>query len=549
MLSMDVKSPLEQTLQYVLRKINPSKDDWSFRVQIIEELRAIVQPIDSLRGATVEPFGSFVSDLFTRHGDLDISIEMANGSYIASLGKKQKQSLLQDVLNVMRNKGGYRKIKFITGARVPILKFQGKYDISCDISINNLRGQMKSKLLYWISTIDERFRGMVLLVKEWAKAHNINDSRNGTLNSYSLSLLVIFHFQTCEPAILPPLREIYPGNMADDLTGVRVTAEKYIEDTCERNINQYKFDRYRTRNRSSLSDLFISFLAKFCDISGKASEQGVSTYTGQWEDIQGNMRWLPKTYSLFIEDPFEQPTNTARSVSSRQLANISEAFQATYNMLTSPNQDPNLLMSNFMRPSMPNFVAGAPPPRNHIIHHTRNLVGDQQRTTGPVLPIPPLTRPHVPNCVWGRPSRSGTPEQQRTPNLVMYTHGRPHKTNFVPRRPKNGTRERLMSLNSFANTSATPQKTNFVEEKLSRNQGNNSGNGIAGMHSQRAIQLSLPHQFQDMRIDVLHPDNVVHRPSRDPPAQLQATIHRPAQDWSRQSQPVWRLKHDNKVNC
>lgn len=32
-------------------------------------------------------------------------------------------------------------------------------------------------------------------VKEWAKAHHINDSKSGTLNSYSLSLLVIFHFQ------------------------------------------------------------------------------------------------------------------------------------------------------------------------------------------------------------------------------------------------------------------------------------------------------------------------------------------------------------------
>lgn len=32
-------------------------------------------------------------------------------------------------------------------------------------------------------------------VKEWAKAHNINDSKTGTLNSYSLSLLVVFHFQ------------------------------------------------------------------------------------------------------------------------------------------------------------------------------------------------------------------------------------------------------------------------------------------------------------------------------------------------------------------
>ncbi|XP_074341396.1 protein HESO1-like [Apium graveolens] len=80
---------------------------------------------------------------------------------------------------------------------------------------------MKSKLLFWINDIDGRFRDMVLLVKEWAKAHDINDSKSGSLNSYSLSLLIIFHFQTCVPAILPPLKDIYPGNLSDDLKGLR----------------------------------------------------------------------------------------------------------------------------------------------------------------------------------------------------------------------------------------------------------------------------------------------------------------------------------------
>lgn len=56
-------------------------------------------------GATVEPFGSFVSNLFTRWGDLDISIELPNGSYISSAGKKYKLSLLGDVLKALRAKG------------------------------------------------------------------------------------------------------------------------------------------------------------------------------------------------------------------------------------------------------------------------------------------------------------------------------------------------------------------------------------------------------------------------------------------------------------
>lgn len=52
----------------------------------------------------MEPFGSFTSNLFTRWGDLDISIELQNVSHIASLGKKHKLNLLRDVLGALRKK-------------------------------------------------------------------------------------------------------------------------------------------------------------------------------------------------------------------------------------------------------------------------------------------------------------------------------------------------------------------------------------------------------------------------------------------------------------
>lgn len=59
--------------------------------------------------------------------------------------------------------GGFRRLQFISNARVPIVKFEGNFNISCDLSVNNLSGQMKSKILYWISGIDNRFRNLVLL--------------------------------------------------------------------------------------------------------------------------------------------------------------------------------------------------------------------------------------------------------------------------------------------------------------------------------------------------------------------------------------------------
>ncbi|XP_057475650.1 protein HESO1 [Actinidia eriantha] len=353
---MSAHGTLELILRDILRVITPLREDWTTRFQIIEELRAVVQSVESLRGATVEPYGSFVSNLFTRWGDLDISIELPNGSYISSAGRKHKQTLLGDVLKALRRRGGWRKLQLVANARVPILKFESSYlNISCDVSINNLSGQMKSKLLFWINEIDGRFHDMVLLVKEWAKAHGINDPRSGSLNSYCLSLLIIFHFQTCVPALLPPLKEIYPGNLVDDLTGVRVVAETHIEETCAENITKLRSDRSRTRNRSSLSELFISFLAKFSDISSRAPEEGICPYNGRWEHIDSNMRWLPKTCALFVEDPFEQPANTARTVSIRQLTNISQAFQTTHQMLTSGNQNQSSAIATLVRPQVSQF--------------------------------------------------------------------------------------------------------------------------------------------------------------------------------------------------
>ncbi|CAI0412084.1 unnamed protein product [Linum tenue] len=333
-----MNAPLESTLWDILGVIEPQRDDWLIRQRIVQELQDVVRTIPNLRGATVEPFGSFVSNLFTPWGDLDITVMLDYGSYISVAGKKRKLSLLEDVLRALKEKGGWWRLRFIPNAKVPILKFEkGCPAISGDISIDNLGGQMKSKCLFWLNQIDGRFRPLVLLVKEWAKTHNINNPKCGTLNSYSLSLLVVFHFQTCKPAIFPPFHALYPTNVVDDLTGVRETAEQSISDLFHANIRKYIAGRSRTMNRSSLSELFVSFLAKFSTISLKARDFGICPFTGQWEEINNNTRWFPRTFALYLEDPFEQPANSARAVSVRNLDRIQEVIQRTQLAILSPS--------------------------------------------------------------------------------------------------------------------------------------------------------------------------------------------------------------------
>ncbi|CAJ1863867.1 unnamed protein product [Sphenostylis stenocarpa] len=244
---------------------------------------------------------------------------------------------------------------------------------------------MKSKILLWINKIDGRFREMVLLVKEWAKAHKINNSKAGTFNSYSLSLLVIFHFQTCVPAILPPLKYIYPGNMVDDLKGVKADAENLIAETCEASINRHIANNARSINTKSVTELFVEFLRKYARMDSWASELGISPYTGQWEQIENNTIWLPKTYSIFVEDPFEQPQNTARSVTAGQLKKITEAFSTTYSLLTTNNHNLNSLLTILAPPHVVQSITT--PIRNYNGSHFHPTQPIVQRVIRPRLQL------------------------------------------------------------------------------------------------------------------------------------------------------------------
>ncbi|MCL7051727.1 hypothetical protein MKW94_003472, partial [Papaver nudicaule] len=149
--------------------------------------------------------------------------------------------------------------------------------------------------------------------------------------------------KTCEPAIFPPLKEIYEGNVVKNLKGSRVTAERNIHDTCTANVELFKRGSFRISNQSSLPELFISFFKKFSGISRLASEYTICTCTGRCEYRSFSD---PKTndHPLLTEDPFEQPDNAARAVSMNQLPRISEVFERTHRSLVSSNPDRNSLI-------------------------------------------------------------------------------------------------------------------------------------------------------------------------------------------------------------
>ncbi|KAG1365834.1 protein HESO1 [Cocos nucifera] len=305
-----------------------------------------------------------MSNYYPNHGDRNVALERCLKDILSLIKPSESDRIRR--LNTIRELATYvgsleslegvvHNLKFIPNARVPLLIYESKYHgISCDVSIDNHMGQIKSKILLWIADMDERFRDMVLLTKEWAKAQNINDPKSGTLNSFSLCLLVIFHFQvfqrfhflrvaasifqTCEPAILPPLREIYGGNIVDDIAGTRFLTERHIQDACATNIARFRSQNFRRRNQSSLSELLISFFEK-------------------------------------IEDPFEQPDNAARAVGMNKLRIISNAFTDAYYKLSSRPMilNRNSVIASLTRPHISSQLG-----LRTYVHHTTNGVRSHQ---------------------------------------------------------------------------------------------------------------------------------------------------------------------------
>lgn len=50
--------------------------------------------------------------------------------------------------------------------------------------------------MFILLTVENRVRPLVLVVKKWASFHEINDASRGTLNSYSLVLMVLHYLQS-----------------------------------------------------------------------------------------------------------------------------------------------------------------------------------------------------------------------------------------------------------------------------------------------------------------------------------------------------------------
>lgn len=114
-------------------------------------------------------------------------------------------------------RSGLTVVETIEAARVPIVKCrhavpflnkesdkEGEIEFDVDISFCNEVAYHNSRLLRAYSDFDTRARALGVLVKYWAKRRKINSPFDGTLSSYSYSIMVVHYLQV--RGILPNLQ-------------------------------------------------------------------------------------------------------------------------------------------------------------------------------------------------------------------------------------------------------------------------------------------------------------------------------------------------------
>lgn len=219
-----------QNLLQNLQNVARTEEDGKVCETCCKDLEALVQA--NLSGKWfVQPFGSAVNGFGTRNSDIDVTIYEVDQ-------ESDAQSVLEELLKAFQNSGHwvtgtrFSVIEAILSARVPILKLAYHDDCSgrqeVDLSVNNRAPLLNTRLLFNYSSMNERVRQLVVLVKLWAKKQNICGASARFLSSYALHLMAIYFLQV--KVGLPCLAlQVNPQQTTINWESTRSVASLFIE--------------------------------------------------------------------------------------------------------------------------------------------------------------------------------------------------------------------------------------------------------------------------------------------------------------------------------
>ena len=192
----------ESQFQNLIRKILPHKSDQSRREKLTKHLERTLGK--KFKAEEVKQFGSSISGLSIKGSDLDICLIIP--------GAKEKNTVF-NIAKVLRGQG-MENVTAIPKARVPVVNFSDpRSGLNVDISVNNTLAIHNTDLLKSYANINEMVRNLILIVKHWAFHRDISNSYEGTLSSYSWSILCLNYL--ISEKIVPNLQENGTANVIE----------------------------------------------------------------------------------------------------------------------------------------------------------------------------------------------------------------------------------------------------------------------------------------------------------------------------------------------
>ncbi|CAH8267550.1 unnamed protein product [Arabidopsis lyrata] len=369
---------LDKVLNDVYCSFRPVSADYDTRKELVKNLNAMAIDIygnSEESSPVLEAYGSFVMDMYSSQSDLDVSINFGNGT--PELPREKKLEILKRFAKKLRSlqgEGHVKNVESIFSAKVPIVKFSDQgTGVECDLSVENKDGILNSQIVRIISQIDGRFQKLCMLVKHWAKAHEVNSALHRTLNSVSITLLVALHLQTQNPPILPPFSMLFKDGI--DPPNVEKRAQKFLN--------------WGQRNQESLGRLFATFFIKLQSVEF-LWRQGlcVSVLNGLWI----SKKWKKVGVgSISVEDFTNVSQNVARRVNGagakKIYSSINRTVEDIFEFLNDKVAGTDLRHRLFGKGAVVQIPPGAPlNGKTAGIHR----VSGQQAVVEPRPPVQPL---------------------------------------------------------------------------------------------------------------------------------------------------------------
>lgn len=113
------------------------------------------------------------------------------------------------------------------GGRMPVLTLTNQDGLKIDLTVQNLSGLRKSRLLRAYCSLDPKIADVAIWIKRWAKINGVAGSTHGYLCGYAWTLCVIYFWQVkfALPTVLDkPISSLDTKYMPSDLSTAELIA-------------------------------------------------------------------------------------------------------------------------------------------------------------------------------------------------------------------------------------------------------------------------------------------------------------------------------------